>query len=170
MRTAAGTIHLDSLVMATGFDAMTGALARIDFRGRNAVSLRDQWQDGPSTYLGVAMSGFPNLFIVTGPGSPSVIGNVIHNGEHHVDWIAGCITYARSRGSLHIEADAQAETSWMAHVAEVAGRTLFPEANSWYLGANVEGKPRVFMPYIGHGYRHTCAANAAEGYRGFEFR
>ena len=169
VRTASGTVGLDALILATGFDAMTGALARIDFRGRNGVTLREAWAEGPRTYLGVAMAGFPNLFVITGPGSPSVIGNVIHNGEHHVDWIAGCIAHGRNRGASRIEADARAEAAWMDHVAEAAGRTLFPKANSWYLGANIEGKPRVFMPYVGQGYRHRCATIAADGYRGFRF-
>jgi len=169
VRTAAGLHELDVLVLATGFDAMTGAMLAVDLAGRGGVELRDAWADGPRAYLGLAVSGFPNLFVVTGPGSPSVIGNVIHNGEHHVDWIVGCIDAARAEGATVIEADADAEAAWMAHVAEVADRTLFPKADTWYLGANIEGKPRVFMPYVGQGYRHTCAGIAADGYRGFRF-
>jgi cation diffusion facilitator CzcD-associated flavoprotein CzcO len=166
------TVHeLDSLAFATGFDAMTGALFAIDIRGRAGQSLRAKWADGPRAYLGLATAGFPNLFILTGPGSPSVLSNMPVSIEQHVDWIADCISYARERGSDVIEAEAEAEDSWVDHVNEVANGTLMPMANSWYVGANIPGKPRVFTPYVGGvgEYRKICDAKAAAGYEGFVF-
>ncbi len=167
--TASRHFELDALVFATGFDAVTGALLAVDIRGRGGVTLKDAWSEGPKTYLGLTVVGFPNLFTITGPGSPSVIGNVITNCEQHVDWIADCVTYMRRRNLGTIEPDAAAQEAWVAHVAEVANRTLFPKANSWYLGVNIPGKPRVFMPYIGEGYRTTCKKIVADGYTGFAF-
>src|SRR3954454_5607462 len=146
VRTADDEYDLDVLVFATGFDAMTGALMHIDVRGRGDASLRDAWADGPRTYLGLSAAGFPNLFLVTGPGSPSVLSNMVLSIEQHVEWIAGCI--GRLRGAT-IEATQAAEDAWVAHVNEVAEATLFPRAASWYMGANIPGKPRVFMPYLG---------------------
>lgn len=159
----------DAIVFATGFDAMTGALDAIDVRGRAGASLRQAWSAGPRTYLGLMSAGFPNLFTVTGPGSPSVLSNVIVSIEQHVDWIADCLAHLRRNGLNRIEADRQAQDDWVAHVNEVAHRTLYPQANSWYMGANIPGKTRVFMPYIGgvNVYRQICADVAAEGYRGF---
>lgn len=162
-------LELDALVFATGFDAVTGALLAMDIRGRNGVALRESWADGPGTYLGLGVAGFPNLFTITGPGSPSVIGNVIANCEHHVDWVMDCIEHMRRSDLQTIEPADEAQREWMEHVAEVAEQTLYPEANSWYLGVNIPGKPRVFMPYVGAGYRHTCSRIASEGYRGFVF-
>jgi cation diffusion facilitator CzcD-associated flavoprotein CzcO len=169
LRTRGAEYELDSLVFATGFDAFTGALFNIDIRGRSNASLKQKWAEGPRTYLGVAIAGFPNLFTITGPGSPSVFGNAIVSIEQHVEWISDCISYLRERGLERIEATAEAEDKWVAHVREVAGRTLYPLANSWYIGANIPGKPRVLLPYAGGvgAYRKTCEAIAAQHYEGF---
>jgi cyclohexanone monooxygenase len=170
VRTSAGEIELDDLVMATGFDAMTGALTAVDIRGRAGVALADKWADGPRTYLGLSVAGFPNLFTMTGPGSPSVLSNMRVSIEQHADWITECIRYLDERGVRAIEPSEAAEEEWVRHVAEVGEPTVFSKGNSWYVGANVPGKPRVFMPYIGGVpvYRETCAEVAAKGYEGFE--
>ncbi len=162
-------VAVDCLVFATGYDAMTGALARIDVRGKGGMTLTEAWAGGPRTYLGLCIAGFPNFFTVTGPGSPSVLSNMIFAIEQHIEWIVGCIGYLRARNASAIEADATAQDAWVAHVNEVADKTLFPHANSWYVGANVPGKPRVFMPYIGGvvPYRQRCDEVAANGYDGF---
>jgi cyclohexanone monooxygenase len=159
----------DVLVLAIGFDAMTGALLDVDLRGRDDRSLRDAWADGPMTYLGLQTAGFPNLFTITGPGSPSVLSNMIVSIEQHVDWIADCLAYMRAEGIATIETTEATQEEWMAHVAAVGDRTLFPRAASWYMGANVPGKPRVFMPYIGGvgTFRAKCDEVAANGYEGF---
>ena len=169
LRTRAATYRLDSIVFATGFDAMTGALLAIDIRGRAGHRLQEKWAAGPRTYLGLAVAGFPNLFAITGPGSPSVLSNMIVSIAQHVDWIADCIAYLRERGHSAIEATVEAEDAWVAHVNEVGHATLYPRANSWYMGANVPGKPRIFMPYIGGvgAYRQYCDDVAARGYPGF---
>jgi cyclohexanone monooxygenase len=169
LRTQHAEYAVDSLVFAIGFDAMTGALLAIDIRGRGGAALRETWEAGPRTYLGLAVAGFPNLFTITGPGSPSVLSNMIVSIEQHVDWIADCMTHLRARGLRAIEATAEAEEAWVAHVNEVGHLTLYPRANSWYMGANVPGKPRVFMPYIGGvgAYRQTCDEVAARQYEGF---
>ena len=161
--------RFDDLVLATGFDAMTGALGRIDIRGRNGAALSDAWEAGPRMYLGLMAHGFPNLFTVTGPGSPSVLSNMMPTIEHHVEWIADCIGYLRENGIREIEPHLAAQDSWVEHGNEVASRTLRYGCSSWYLGANVPGKPRVFMPYIGGmpAYMKKCAAVAAAGYEGF---
>jgi cation diffusion facilitator CzcD-associated flavoprotein CzcO/acetyl esterase/lipase len=161
--------ELDLIVFATGFDAITGALLEIDIRGRAGQTLRTKWSEGPRTYLGLTLAGFPNMFLITGPGSPSVLSNMVCSIEQHIDWIADCIGHLRERGLGTIEATAEAESGWVAHVAEVAEATLFPRANSWYIGANIPGKPRVFMPYLGGvgAYRSHCDAVAANGYEGF---
>ena len=161
--------EVDALVLATGFDAMTGSVAKIDIHGRNGEMLNQKWAEGPRTYLGLMSAGFPNLFIVTGPGSPSVLSNMIVSIEQHVDWIADCVAYVRDRGLETIEARKDAEDGWVAHVNEVAYTTLYPQANSWYMGANIPGKPRIFMPYIGGvgAYRQICNDVAAKGYEGF---
>lgn len=160
---------VDAIVSATGFDAVTGALLRVDIRGRDGVSLRDKWRDGPVSYLGLALAGFPNLFTVTGPGSPSVISNMLPAIEQHVNWITDCIDYMRSKGLRRIEAQGDAEKAWVAHVGEVAGRSLRSTCDSWYIGANVPGKPRVYMPYIGGVpvYAQKCDQVVADGYDGF---
>jgi cyclohexanone monooxygenase len=169
IRTEDGEYELDVIVFATGFDAMTGAFNRIDIRGRGGEALRDKWADGPKAYLGLSAAGFPNLFMITGPGSPSVLSNMPVSIEQHVEWIADMLEYARERDIATIEADADAEEQWVAHVTETADTTLFPLANSWYLGANIPGKPRVFMPYAGGVglYREKCDEMAAKGYEGF---
>jgi cation diffusion facilitator CzcD-associated flavoprotein CzcO len=169
VRTTGQEYAVDSVVFATGFDAMTGALLNIDIRGRSGQRLQDKWAAGPRTYLGLAVAGFPNLFMITGPGSPSVLSNMIVSIEQHVDWIADCLTYLRARGLATIDATVPAEDAWVAHVNEVGHQTLYPRANSWYMGANVPGKPRVFLPYIGGvgTYRQICNDVAAKGYEGF---
>lgn len=160
---------LDSIVYATGFDAMTGSLLKAGISGRGGMTLAQKWAEGPCSYLGLMTAGFPNLFTITGPGSPSVLSNMIVSIEQHVDWIADCLAHLRAHGIACMEADAEAEQAWAAHGNEVAHRTLYPQADSWYMGANIEGKPRVFMPYIGGvgAYRETCDAVAANGYEGF---
>jgi cyclohexanone monooxygenase len=161
--------EVDALVLATGFDAMTGSVAKIDIVGRDGLTLNRKWAEGPRTYLGLMSSGFPNLFVITGPGSPSVLSNMIVSIEQHVDWIADCIGFMRDRGFAAMEAERDAEDKWVAHVNEVAHGTLYPQANSWYMGANIPGKPRIFMPYIGGVgvYRRICNDVAAKGYEGF---
>jgi cyclohexanone monooxygenase len=163
------SFELDAIVFATGFDAMTGALAAIDIRGVGGTELTQKWADGPMTYLGLMVAGFPNLFTVTGPGSPSVLSNMMVSIEQHVEWIAGCLEHLRSEGRTTIEATTEAEERWVDHVREVGDATLYPKANSWYMGANVPGKPRVFLPYVGGvgAYREICDSVAADGYRGF---
>jgi cyclohexanone monooxygenase len=167
VRTAAATYPADALVMATGFDAMTGALLAVDICGRDGRTLKDAWAEGPKAYLGLSVAGFPNLFTITGPGSPSVLSNMINSIEQHVEWIERCLVWLRAEGQAVIEADDAAQEAWVDRVRQAAAGTLFPKAASWYMGANIPGKPRVFMPYIGPGYRATCDAVAAEGYRGF---
>jgi cyclohexanone monooxygenase len=160
---------VDAIVLATGFDAMTGALLKIDIRGTGGQTLREKWREGPKTYLGLGIAGFPNLFTITGPGSPSVLTNMLPSIEQHVEWVAGCIGYLRDKGLSRIEARAEAEERWVAHVREVAGGSLRSTCSSWYIGANVPGKPRVFMPYIGGfpAYVQKCDAVAANGSEGF---
>jgi cation diffusion facilitator CzcD-associated flavoprotein CzcO len=169
IRTTTDEYALDAIVFATGFDAMTGPLFGPDITGAGGQTLRDKWAAGPRTYLGIATAGFPNFFIVTGPGSPSVLVNMLVAIEQHVDWIVDCIEYLRARRVASIDATVEAEDAWVDHVNGVANLTLFPKANSWYMGANVPGKPRVFMPYIGGlpRYTETCESVAAEDYRGF---
>jgi cyclohexanone monooxygenase len=169
VRTGGKDYEVDALVLATGFDAMTGSVARIDISGRNGQTLNQKWAEGPKTYLGLMSAGFPNLFIITGPGSPSVLSNMMVSIEQHVDWITECIAYMRDRGFEAMEANKDAEDNWVAHVNEVAHTTLYPQANSWYMGANIPGKPQIFMPYIGGvgAYRQICNDVAAKGYEGF---
>ena len=170
VRLADGTLHaVDDIVFATGFDAMTGALTRVAIHGAAGETLAEKWEAGPRTYLGLCAAGFPNMFMITGPGSPSVLSNMIVSIEQHVDWTIACIGHMRARGLTRIEATQQAEDAWVAHNNEVADRTLYPQAASWYMGANVPGKPRVFMPYIGGvgTYRQLCDEIAAKGYEGF---
>lgn len=170
---AGGVEHeLDSLVLATGFDAMTGALDRIDVRGRDGRELAEAWSGGPATYLGLGVAGFPNMFVLAGPGSPSVLTNMVTSIEQHVQWTAACVDHLRRNGYRSIEATEQAQHDWVEHVRELAAETLFPKAASWYLGANVPGKQQVFMPYVGglDLYEETCAAVAADDYRGFDLK
>jgi cyclohexanone monooxygenase len=169
VRTRSKDHEIDALVLATGFDAMTGSVAKIDISGRDGRTLNQKWAEGPQTYLGLMSEGFPNLFIITGPGSPSVLSNMIVSIEQHVDWITEAIAFMRARGFEAMEANKEAEDQWVAHVNEVAHTTLYPQANSWYMGANIPGKPRIFMPYIGGVgvYRRICDEVAAKGYEGF---
>jgi cation diffusion facilitator CzcD-associated flavoprotein CzcO len=169
VRTSAGDYEFDSLVLATGFDAMTGALLRIDIRGKEGLSLQEKWQDGPETYLGLAVTGFPNLFTIAGPGSPSVLSNMVVSIEHHVEWISDLIDHMAGHDRSVVEAVDTAAKEWTDHVREISEMTLFPRADSYYLGANVPGKPRVFMPYAGGvpAYREKCQQVVANGYEGF---
>jgi len=159
----------DCLVLATGFDAMTGALLKVDIRGRAGVSLKDRWGEGPKTYLGLTVAGFPNFFTITGPGSPSVLTNMLPSIEQHVDWIADCLIALREKGVTVIEPMGEAEEAWVGHVGEAAGITLRSSCSSWYVGANIPGKPRVFMPYIGGlpAYIERCEAIVRNDYEGF---
>jgi len=169
VRAGAKDYEIDALVLATGFDAMTGSVAKIDIVGRAGRTLNQKWAEGPKTYLGLMSEGFPNLFIITGPGSPSVLSNMIVSIEQHVDWITEAIAFMRERDLGAMEATKEAEDRWVAHVNDVAQMTLYPQANSWYMGANIPGKPRIFMPYIGGVgvYRRICNEVAAKGYEGF---
>ena len=173
LRTTAAEYPLDVIVYATGFDAMTGPLLALGIEGEGGATLRDHWSAGPRTYLGLQTPGFPNLFTITGPGSPSVLTNMPTAIEQHADWIADCIAHMRAQGLRRIEATPAATESWVEHVNEAANATLLPMASSsWYLGANVPGKPRVFMPYAGGlaRYNQLCQDVASDGYRGFALR
>ena len=163
--------EFDSIVFATGFDAMTGTLFNVDIRGRNDLALKEKWYAGPRTYLGLMSEAFPNLFMITGPGSPSVKSNMLVSIEQHVDFVTESIIYMREHGLELMEPDVAAEDDWVDHVQEAANKTLFPRANSWYMGANIPGKPRLFMPYIGGvgTYRRICEEVAADNYKGFRF-
>ena len=171
VRTSAAEYPVDLIVLATGYDALTGALTAIDIRGEKGRQLADKWANGPINYLGLMTEGFPNMFVVTGPGSPSVLVNMIVGIEQHIDWIADCVAYLDSKGVAGLTPTAQAETAWVEEVNAEANKTLFVKANSWYLGANIPGKPRVFLPYAGGlaRYRARCEGVAASGYEGFRF-
>ncbi|MGH3389333.1 MAG: flavin-containing monooxygenase, partial [Actinomadura sp.] len=171
LRTAAAEYEVDDIVFATGFDALTGPLLAIDIRGTGGRALADAWAAGPATYLGLAVSGFPNLFPIAGPGTTAALSNVPRTTELNVEWVTELIRHMREHGHTTAEADPGEQRTWTAHVNEVADRTLFPRADSWYVGANVPGKPRVFMPYAGGlpEYRRICGEVAADGYRGFRF-
>ena len=169
VRTGDNEYDLDILVFATGFDAMTGPLLAMDIKGVAGKPLREAWEAGPRSYLGLQVAGFPNLFTITGPGSPSVLTNMPVAIEQHVEWITDCIAYLREHGLTRIEAQEAAQEEWVQHVSEEANDTLYPKANSWYVGANVPGKSRVFMPYVGgmEVYRQHCDEIAAKDYEGF---
>ena len=169
IETADESLEFDAIVYATGFDAMTGPVVAVDIEGRDGVSLREKWADGPSTYLGLTTVGFPNFFTITGPGSPSVLSNMAVSIEQHVDWVAGCLDDLRARGFETIEPTPLAEAGWNQHVDDGASITLYPTANSWYMGANVPGKPRAFLPYVAgvDVYRATCDEVVARDYLGF---
>ena len=171
LRTTETDYELDVIVFATGFDAMTGSLLRIDIQGSGGLRLADAWSDGPRTLLGLQVAGFPNMFTITGPGSPSVAVNMPVAIEQHVDWVADLIEHMRQHGETRVEATESAQEAWGDHVAQVATYSLVGSANSWYVGANIPGKPRVVMPYFGGQdlYRKRCAAIADSGYEGFEF-
>lgn len=169
IRTTAAEYELDTIVYATGYDAGTGPLTRMGIRGVGGQTLADVWANGPVNYLGLAVAGFPNMFLVAGPGSPSVLVNCIMAAEQHVEWISDLLEHLRERGAYRVEAEEQPQAEWVRHVNEAAHQTLYPKANSWYMGANIPGKPRVFLPYAGgfHVYRKRCDEVAADGYRGF---
>jgi len=172
LRTTRGAYDLDVLVFATGFDAMTGSLLKIDIEGSGGVRLADTWREGPRTFLGLQIAGFPNLFTVTGPGSPSVLTNMPVAIEHHVNWIADCIAYMTENGQTRVEATQRAQDAWAEHVAEIAAGSLMASSNSWYVGANIPGKPRAVAPYTGGQpqYRARCDEVVAAGYEGLAFR
>ncbi len=168
VKTASAEYEVDCLILATGFDAMTGAVTQVDIRGSGGQSLQDKWQEGPRAYLGLATAGFPNLFLITGPGSPSVLSNMLPSIEQHVEWVSDCIAYLNGHQFAAIEAQADAEDAWVEHVNETAELSIYPNCNSWYLGANVEGKKRVFMPYLGvPPYVEKCREVVANNYEGF---
>ncbi|MDQ2650493.1 MAG: NAD(P)/FAD-dependent oxidoreductase [Actinomycetota bacterium] len=168
IRTTAELHEFDELIFATGFDAMTGALLKVDITGRDGLTLQEAWSAGPRTYLGLGSVNFPNLFMITGPGSPSVLTNMLTSIQQHVEWIGDCLVHLRDNGLTTVEAEPQAQDNWVDYVNLVAGFTLFPTCNSWYLGANVPGKTRVFMPLPGFGpYAEFCDSVAANGYQGF---
>jgi len=169
LKTRDNEFEFDSIVFATGFDAMTGALLNIDIRGRGGIEFKTKWRDGPRSYLGIAVAGFPNLFTVTGPGSPSVLSNMMTSIEQHVEWIADCIQHMETHDLATIDANTEAEDKWMQHVTEIADDTLFFQSNTWYVGANIPGKPRVIYPYVGGvgNYREICGQIATESYKGF---
>jgi cyclohexanone monooxygenase len=171
IRTALGEERYDTLVFATGFDAMTGALNRIDIRGRQGLALKDKWADGPKTLLGLQTAGFPNLFLITGPGSPSVLSNMIQSIEQHVEWIAALLQWMTDNNKTTVESKTGAEEAWVAHVAELIGQTLFNSCDSWYRGANIEGKAKVFMALVDYpSYVAHCNSVAQEGYPGFSIQ
>jgi len=164
-------LDLDAIILATGYDAMTGAIAKVDIKGTQGRLLSERWANGPVNYLGLQMAEFPNLFMCTGPGSPSVLSNMISSIEQHVDWIVDCLASVRKRGAATIEARLDGEDWWMRHLAAVAKPTVFSWGctSSWYQGANIPGKPRILTPYFGGvgRYRAVCDAEAASGYKGF---
>ncbi len=170
INTAEESFEFDAIVYATGFDAMTGSFVRVDIRGRDGQELKEVWKDGPKTYLGLGVAGFPNFYTVTGPQSPSVLSNMMVSIEQHIDWIAECMEYMADQGFATIEPTSDSAEAWVEHSIELGDQTLYPMANSWYMGANVPGKPRVFLPYVGGcgPYREKCNEVAAKGYEGFE--
>ena len=166
--TQTAEFELDVLIFATGFDAMTGSILRVEITGREGLTIQEKWSAGPRTYLGLTVPGFPNMFTISGPGSPSVLTNMIISIEQHVEWISDCIEWLDSRDASTIEAEINSEEEWVKHVNAKADRTLFPSCNSWYLGANVPGKTRVFMPLLGFpGYARRCEEVASNNYEGF---
>ena len=171
LRTTDAEYEFDTLVLATGFDAMTGALMNIAITGLGGQTIQEKWADGPQSYLGLSTAGFPNLFIVTGPGSPSVLSNMVISIEQHVEWIGDCLSWMREHGYDRIEPTEAAEREWTEHVAEIASATLHATTSNWYNGANIPGKPRIFMPYVGGvgAYRERCDEIAADDYAGFAF-
>ena len=154
-----------------GFDAMTGSINNINISNHKGEYLSDKWQYGPLTYLGLMTAGFPNIFFVTGPQSPGVKSQMILSIEQHVDWIADCIKYMKSNGNKMINPKKKSEELWVKHVADVANDTLYPMGNSWYQGANIKGKTRVFMPYVGGFQKYRAKLNAVVSarYEGFDF-
>jgi cyclohexanone monooxygenase len=164
-------LPFDLLVFATGFDAVTGPLFALNVRGTDGRLLQDHWREGPQSYLGLMVAGFPNLFTVNGPSSPSVLANMLQTIEHHVEMIVDCIDHMEKNGLVRVEADETAQVAWAHEVASMAEKTLYPKADSWYMGANVPGKPRVFLMFIGglDRYVERCEAIVREDYKGFRF-
>ena len=164
-------LDIDTLILSTGFDAMTGAINNINIVGENSKTLKDKWSSGPSSYLGLMVNGFPNLFTITGPGSPSVLTNMIPTIEQHVDWIAECIRYMKKRSYYSIEANLEAERSWVKFNEDSARNTLRYECKSWYLGSNVKDKQRIFLPFVGGlpAYIKKCEEIVKNSYEGFRF-
>ncbi|MCW1384122.1 NAD(P)/FAD-dependent oxidoreductase [Novosphingobium sp. KCTC 2891] len=169
IRTTNAEYEVDVIVWALGFDAMTGALTRVDIRGKDGTPLKDAWHGGPAMWKGMMVAGFPNLFTITGPGSPSVLMNVILAGEHNVEFIADVIDRMREQGETRVEVSEAAQEAWVDHVRREAEATLFPRANSWYMGANIPGKPRVMLPYVGIDYKKRLNQNVAAGFPGLMF-
>lgn len=169
LRTTAAEYPLDTIIFATGFDAITGSLLRMNIVGSGRIPLIDKWHVGPRTYLGLMTAGFPNMFIITGPGSPSALVNLMTAIEQHVDWVTAALAYLREHGYTNMEATDDAEDGWVTHVNEIGEQSIFAKGNSWYLGANIPGKPQVFMPYAGGlgSYGIKCDEVAANGYEGF---
>ncbi len=169
VKTEDNEYELDAIVFATGFDAMTGSLLKMNIKGVGGMRLEEAWEAGPRTYLGLQIAGVPNIFTITGHGSPSVLTNMPVTIEQHVDWVTDCIKYLNSHGLTRIEAKDDAQEEWVEHVSEIADTTLYPKANSWYVGANVPGKSRVFMPYVGglDLYKEKCAEVVDNNYAGF---
>ncbi len=168
LQTSEDMFELDSIIFATGFDAMTGAVLEMDVSTSDGVNMKERWRDGPKTYLGIMVAGFPNMFVITGPGSPGVKSQMILSIEQHTDWITECIENMRTKGVNRAEAKPEAEEKWVEHVNQVANSTLYPQANSWYVGANIPGKPRIFMPYVGgvEAYKKICDEVVENGYEG----
>ena len=171
IKTQDRNFEFDAIIFATGFDAMTGALLAIDIEGKDGKTLKSEWEDGPASYLGLAVEGFPNFFTITGPGSPSVFSNMIVSIEQHVEWIADCMQYMSKHNHKSLEATPKAQAAWAEYGVTTSQLTLFPLANSWYMGSNVPGKPRICLPYLGGvgAYRRVCNDVAAQDYLGFSF-
>ena len=172
VRTQSGEVELDMLIFATGYDALTGALLAFDVEGRDGIKLKDKWADGPRSHLGVAMAGFPNMWATTGPNGPAALANIITISEHDVDWIADLITHMEANSITSAEPTQEAEDGWMAMVAELAAPSLIRKANTWWVGANVKGKPTGLTMFVGgfNKYRDLCADAAQAGYKDFTFK
>ena len=171
IRTRAHDIPLDVVIAATGYDGLTGAMMAVDVRGREGRSLREKWAGGAHSHLGLMMAGFPNLFMIAGANGPSALANFVILNEQNADWICDCIEHMAAHGHRSIEPTAEAEARYMAVVSEIAGRSLMPKANTWYVGANIPGKPRFFPIFAGGlgRYREMCGEAASSGYRDFVF-
>ena len=171
VQTETREIELDAVILATGYDGLTGAMLAMDVRGRGGQSLKDKWRDGARSYLGLAMQGFPNLFMICGANGPAALVNIVTLDEQNTAWIAECIDHMRRNELSTVEPTAESEEQWLAAIAALADRSLMPKANTWYVGANVAGKPRVFSLYSGgfQKYREICEAAIADGYRNFVF-
>jgi cyclohexanone monooxygenase len=170
LRTTRQEIDCDDIVFATGFDALTGALKAIDLRGEGGLTLKEKWEHGPVTYLGLFIAGFPNLFVVAGPGSPSVLSNMVHSIETHVDWIMRLLEHAKENGVQRIGTTQEAEGTCVQRCADEAAKTLYPKAKSWYMGDNIDGKPRLFMPFVAGVplYRRIIEEVASKNYQGLQ--